>query len=206
MKNEWRKHEKTLYLPKQEVQYLTTPKMKYFTLKGKGNPNDPSFCEYIGVLYSLSYGVKMSYKWEDSPKSYSDYTVYPLEGIWKLEDDVHIETVGFNKDNLSFELMIRQPNFVDEELVSKVMDLTKKKKPHPLLDEVEFKIMEDGPCVQIMHHGSYDTEPLSFALLDRYCTDHQLQRISSVHREIYLKDNRKTKTENLRTVLRYQVE
>ena len=31
-------------------------------IEGKGNPNDNFFAEYIGVLYSLSYGVKMSPK------------------------------------------------------------------------------------------------------------------------------------------------
>jgi hypothetical protein len=61
-KYEWKKKEKNLYLPKAKHEIIDIPSFKFFTLEGKGNPNDEFFADYVGALYSLSYGVKMSYK------------------------------------------------------------------------------------------------------------------------------------------------
>jgi hypothetical protein len=84
-KHEWRKHEKHLYLPKQKPVFIQLPPMNYFTIQGEGNPNDDFFAEYIGVLYSASYAVRMSQKKGLASDNYFDYTVYPLEGLWDLK-------------------------------------------------------------------------------------------------------------------------
>ncbi len=81
-KYEWKKKEKNLYLPKAKPEIIDIPSFKFFTLEGKGNPNDEFFADYVGALYSLSYGVKMSYKKGIEPKGFYDYIVYPLEGVW----------------------------------------------------------------------------------------------------------------------------
>ena len=76
MKFEWKKHAKELYMPKNKVELLTVPKFKFFMIKGKGNPNEEQFSEAIGVLYSLSYAVKMMIKNGVKPDGYFDYTVF----------------------------------------------------------------------------------------------------------------------------------
>lgn len=81
MKFEWKKHAKGLYMPKNKVELLTVSEFKFFMIKGKGNPNDKQFSEVIGVLYSLSYAVKMMIKDGAIPDGYFDYTVFPLEGV-----------------------------------------------------------------------------------------------------------------------------
>lgn len=62
MKHEWKNAEKQLYLPSSKPELLKIPAFNFFTIEGKGNPNDAHFAEYIGVLYLLSYAVKMSPK------------------------------------------------------------------------------------------------------------------------------------------------
>ncbi|WP_260450695.1 hypothetical protein [Listeria booriae] len=59
MKYEWRKQDKSIYLPKQKPEIIDIPAMKYFTISGKGNPNSPAFSELIKTLYAASYAVKM---------------------------------------------------------------------------------------------------------------------------------------------------
>ena len=54
MKYDWKKSEKARYLPKNKPEIITLPSFKFYAIKGKGNPNDDSFGEYIGVLYSLA--------------------------------------------------------------------------------------------------------------------------------------------------------
>lgn len=79
-------------------------------------------------------------------------------------------------------------------------------KKQKLLYEVFFDSMEDGLSVQIMHIGSYDSEPASFKIMDEYCSKNYLAILSNVnHREIYLSDARKTEKAKLKTVFRYMV-
>lgn len=205
MKKEWRKHEKEIYLPKQKPVLIEMPKFNYYTIKGTGNPNDDFFAEYIAALYSVSYAVRMSYKSDNPPRGYYEYTVYPLEGVWDIADKSKYTEGVLDKNNLAFELMIRQPEFVTEDFAQKIIENTKLKKPHKLLDKIEFKTIEEGKCVQMLHKGSYDDEPQSFDMMDKYCEENNYERISMKHREIYLTDARKTAPEKLKTVLRYKV-
>lgn len=206
MKHEWRKAEKNFYLPKKKPEKITIPSFNFFAIEGQGNPNDEFFGEYIGVLYSLSYAVKMSHKSGKAPKNFFDYTVYPLEGVWDISEEGKKNYDGkLDKDQLIFNLMIRQPEFVTPEFAAEILERTKKKKPHDLLENVNFITIEEGPCVQMKHVGSYDDEPASFAMMEDYCDSNGLTRLSKIHREIYLSDARKTEPDKLKTVLRFKI-
>lgn len=204
MKYEWRKKEKEYYIPKEKTQLVEIPEFKYFTLKGKGNPNTEAFKECIGVLYSLSYAIRMMPKNGITPDGYFEYTVYPLEGIWDLTEEGRLEET-LNKDELVYKLMIRQPDFVTEEVVNIAMEIVKKKKPHPLLEKVEFELIKEGLCVQMLHVGTYDDEPRTFSVMKEFCDENNLEIKTLAHKEIYLSDFRKTEASKLKTVLRYLV-
>jgi len=206
MKHEWRKHEKDFYVPKKKPAKVTIPQFKFFTISGEGNPNSDSFPDYIEVLYAISYAVKMSPKKGNAPTGYFDYTVYPLEGVWDLNEEAKKNYDGtLNKDDLIFKLMIRQPDFVTDEFASKIIEQVKEKKKLPLLDKLSFETIDEGECVQMLHLGSYDDEPASFALMEDFATQEGIDRKSKIHREIYLSDARKVAPEKLKTVLRFQV-
>lgn len=207
MKHEWKKEEKQYYLPKSRPEIIQIPAFKFFTIEGQGNPNDAFFADYIGVLYSLSYAVKMSPKKGQTPEGYIDYTVYPLEGIWSLTQQAIQAYQGtIDKNDLVFKLMIRQPDFVSENFAAEILHNTKKGKPHPLLDKIKFEQITDGLSVQMLHTGSYDNEPQSFEVMEQFAQQQQLERIQKTHREIYLSDARRVPTEKLKTVLRFGVE
>jgi hypothetical protein len=206
MKHEWKKDDKQFYLPKRKPEIIVVPKFSFFSIEGKGNPNDDSFAEYISALYSLSYAVKMSPKQGVAPKDYFEYSVFPLEGVWDIDDEAKKSFNGtIDKNSLVFKLMMRQPGFVEENFAAETIERTKKKKPHVLFDKVKFEPIEDGLCVQMLHSGSYDTEPESFKLMEEFTNSENLKRISHIHREIYLSDARKVPAEKLKTVLRFQV-
>ena len=113
VKHEWRKHEKELYCPKQQAVQITVPSMKFLVLDGVGNPNHAAFADDIEALYSLSYGIKMLPKKGVMPDGYFDYTVYPLEALWKQIE----HTEQFDKNNLQYRMMIRQPDFVTPDVL-----------------------------------------------------------------------------------------
>ena len=198
MKHEWKKHEKDLYLPKNTPMLITVPMQKFFAIKGKGNPNEPDFAERIGVLYSLAYAVRMMPKSGFTPDGYFEYTVYPLEGVWEGGD-------AFDKSTYIYTIMVRQPDFITDEIVEKAFETVQRKKPHPFLSEAFFYEVEDGLSVQMLHNGDYDNEPKSFAEMQSFMDDNGLSRRGDSHREIYLTDVSKVERNKLKTVLRYTV-
>ena len=202
-KVDYKKDYKSLYLPKASPEVLEVPIIPFFTIEGSGDPNEAGFAQATEALYSLSYAVKMSYKSDDVPEGYYEYTVFPLEGIWDLVDYSKPST---DKSNLKYKLMIRQPDFLTEEGFERFLTQTKKKKSNPLLDEVRFEHVEDGMSCQMMHVGSYDDEPASFARMEEFCAENGWIRKSKLHREIYISDPRKTVPEKRKTVLRFGVE
>ncbi|SOC25711.1 hypothetical protein SAMN05880501_11940 [Ureibacillus xyleni] len=203
-KFEWRKELKQLYLPKKQPTKIDIPTIKYFTIEGSGNPNSEQFCEHIEALYTLSYGIRMLPKKGITPQGYFEYTVFPLEGIWDL-DEVGRTLDYLSKDHFVYKLMIRQPDFVTEELFHYMLESANQKKSNPHLDRVKFEMLTDGLCVQAMHNGSYDLEPETFALMEQYCNQNNLKRIEKTHKEIYISDPRRTSPEKLKTVLRFKV-
>jgi len=207
-KHEWRKTEKEFYLPKAKPQLLDVPAFKFVTISGEGNPNGELFSECIGALYAVSYAIKMTLKKMDAkPDGYTDFTIYPLEGVWDLNEKARKEYDGtFNKDDLVFKIMIRQPNFVSEAFFKEMLAFTQQKKPQEQLDNVKFETISEGKCIQMLHVGSYDNEPETFKIMEEFTEREGLKRISKTHREIYLSDFRKVAPEKLKTVLRFKVE
>jgi len=205
MKFEWKKQEKELYSPKNKPEIIKIPKYSFFMLDGKGNPNLEEFSQAVGVIYSLAYCIKMMPKKGKTPDGYYDYTVFPLEGIWDLSDEGK-ESKVLNKDNFVYTIMIRQPNFVTPELAEEAIITTKKNKPHILLDNARFESFEEGLCVQMMHIGPYDDEPVTFSKMEEFAAENNLVRKGKTHREIYISDVRKTEPAKLNTILRFQVD
>ena len=49
MKYEWKKSEKNYYLSKTEPELIKIPAFNFYSIEGKGNPNDEFFSDYIGA-------------------------------------------------------------------------------------------------------------------------------------------------------------
>lgn len=206
VKHEWRKKEKALYLPKNKPEVIDLPEFKFVTIEGAGSPEEGIFTENIGALYSLAYTLKMVAKKMDTPpKGHFDFTVYPLEGVWDINEEAKVNFNGvINKDDFVYTLMIRQPDFVDEHFFNEMLDVAKEKKKNPLLDQLRFERLSEGLCVQMLHLGPFEDEPASFEKMEAFAKAQGLVRVSKVHREIYLSDTRKVAPEKLKTVLRFQ--
>lgn len=204
MKHEWRKKEKDIYLPKTTPTIYNDFQKMYITVQGKGHPESETFSLNIELLYALSYSIRMMPKNGVTPEGYYEYTVYPLEGIWDLSEEGR-KLDYLDKNHFVYKLMIRQPDFISEDLFRTAIEHVRAKKKQLPVDMAKFEQLADGLCVQMMHNGSYDDEPASFMLMDTYCEEHGLTRIDKRHKEIYLTDARKTAPEKLKTVLRYKV-
>ncbi|MCM3115783.1 GyrI-like domain-containing protein [Neobacillus sp. MER 74] len=201
-KVEYKKTYKHMYLPKTVPVIIDVPKMSYIMISGTGDPNGDEFALATEALYSLSYAVKMSYKSNEVPEGYYEYTVFPLEGIWDLIDK---SKPVQDKSNYKYTIMIRQPDFLTENLFEKFLEQTKKKKPNPYLEKAIFGELTDGLSCQIMHIGPFENEKESFNKMEFFCKENGYIRTSKIHREIYLSDPRRTDAQKLKTVLRFPV-
>lgn len=207
IKHEWRKQEKAVYIPKKKPEVVDIPEYQYLVISGEGNPNSEMFSECIGALYGVSYAIKMNLKKMDvTPKRYIDWIVYPLEGVWDLKEETKQNFTGqINKDDLVFDLMIRQPDFVSNEFFKEMLEFANKKNPNELFNKLRLEKITEDKCIQMMHIGSYDNEPETFKIMEKFAESQNLVRKSKVHREIYLSDFRKVPVEKLKTVLRFQL-
>lgn len=95
---------------------------------------------------------------------------------------------------------------LQEEMVNKALGMVRIKKPNPLFEEIHFGTMQNGLCVEILHVGAFDDEPVSFEKMDQFSVAHGLRRSESYHREIYLSNANRVEKSKLKTILRYSVE
>ncbi|MCW6652324.1 GyrI-like domain-containing protein [Aerococcaceae bacterium NML210727] len=203
MKYEWKKHEKHLYGVKQQPELVDVPKQSFITIKGVGNPNKEDFSNRVSALYSFAYAIKMLYKalMKNEPDDkIKDFTVYPLESIWEKTEENQ-----FDKNKLQYTLMIKQPDFITQEIFTTALENVRKKKPNVLYDEIVFEQIKDDKSVQILHIGSYDNEPASFEKMETFISELRLTRSNDYHREIYLSNKGRTAEDKLKTILRYSV-
>ena len=204
---DYKKEYKEFYLPKNKPELVNVPKANYIAVRGKGDPNeeDGEYKRSIGILYSVAYTLKMSYKTDYKIKGFFEYVVPPLEGFWWQDG---IDGVDYSaKSSFNWISVIRLPDFVSKKDLEWAKETAQIKKK-PDCSKAEFLELCEGLCVQIMHIGSYDDEPATIALMDEYIRQNGYENdfgINRLHHEIYLSDARKTATEKLKTVIRHPV-
>ena len=202
-KYEWRKTEKEFYLAKAVPAVIDVPPMNYFVVDGAGSPDSEEFQAVVGLLYTLSYTIRMMPKSGWTPPDYQEYTVFPLEGLWRMDSDAWRPGSELDKSKLRYRLMIRQPWFVTRDVVERARASALRKVSAEMLERASFETMTDGLSVQMLHVGPYDTEPETFAAMNEFMREHGLSRTEQVHREIYLSDPRRVAPEKNRTTLRF---
>ena len=140
---------------KKNFSIVNVPKMKFFMIDGKGNPNNSEeFHSSLQALYSLSFTMKFNLKKFERAL---DYTVMPLEGLWWSEN-CEEDFVNGNKDLFIWTLMIMQPDFITQDDVDQAFEDVRKKEKIKKLDLVRFEEMEEGLSAQIMYVGPFDDE------------------------------------------------
>ncbi len=208
-KLDYKKAYKDLYQPPAKPSVIEVPEMIFIAVDGEGNPNTcAAYKEALEILYGLSFTVKMSKMNGTQPEGYFEYVVPPLEGLWYC-DEIYFNGLNVtDKDKFRWTSMIRQPEFVTEEVFYAAKETLNKKKPALDLSKIRYMKLTEGLCVQIMHIGSYDSEQESIEKISEFISRNGYKEDFSdgrFHHEIYLSDPRKCAPERLRTVIRHPV-
>ncbi len=204
---DYKKEYREFYLPKQKPEIINVPVMNFIAVSGKGDPNQEggAYQEAIGMLYTIAFTIKMSKKGSHPLEGYFDYVVPPLEGFWHQEG---IQGVDYSrKEDFEWISVIRLPEFAGKETLEWAKEEARLKKQQDY-SKVEFLTIEEGCCVQCMHIGSYDDEPATVEMMDRFIEEQGYENDFSDerrHHEIYLSDARRVARDKLKTVIRHPI-
>jgi len=201
---DFKKTDKNLYLPSTTPSIIDVPQMTFITVDGKGDPNTSvEYTKAVELLYGLSYTIKMT------SKKILEYVVLPLEGLWSVDDDFQGGgAIISDKSKFIWTMMIRQPDFVTEDVFEAAKASLQKKKPNLDTSKAQLKMITEGLCVQVMHIGSYDDEPKTIVALDEFAAQNGYVldiNENRLHHEIYISDPRKVASDKLKTVLRHPI-
>ena len=204
---DFKKEYKEFYLPKNKPQIVNVPKANYIAIRGQGNPNEEggAYKQAIGILYAVAYTLKMSYKTDYKIAGFYEYVVPPLEGFWWQDGICGVDYS--KKDEFNWISIIRLPDFITRENFDWAVKTASEKKKIDC-SKAEFLTIEEGLCVQIMHFGSFDDEPATVTLMDKYLEENGYEKDFSdtrLHHEIYLSDPRKTTPDKQKTVIRHPI-
>ena len=214
---DYKKEYKDLYMPKPTPVLYEIPEMKFVSVQGYGDPNEENgaYHDALQLLYGISFTIKMSPKNAVNIDGYFPYTVPPLEGLWWMLDQSmpNFDSTSTKKD-FQWISMIRLPEFVTEDVFHWACEQFQKKHPEVDISKASYMVLHEGLCAQMMHLGSYDQEAITIQQLhtfiqqqgyvcdyDGFYSTNQHRR----HHEIYLSDPRRSKPENLKTVIRLPI-
>ena len=189
--------DKKYYLAKSEPHVVDVTPYNYLAINGMSAPEDPRFTKAVEALYAVAYGVKFQYK-----AMGQDFVVPKMEGQWWVEGELPFDQTP--REEWYWNIAIPMPAFVEAEHVEEAIQAAIDKKGLPPISEVEFKKLNEGKSVQVLHIGSYEAERPTLEKLFSFVESNGLQ-INGYHHEIYLSDPHKTPVEKLKTIIRYPV-
>lgn len=199
------RHFKSYYTAKSTPELVRIEKAQYLSIQGKGDPSGGEFMRKIQAIYPVAYALKFSFKAQGK-----DFVVAKLEGLWWYDEGRYPNATIDNapqtipRSEWEYRLLIRIPDFIAQEEVESTVAECYSSKGVAEIREVSFFELEEGKVVQMLHTGSFDTEPVTLAKLMEFMKTHSLGR-NGLHHEIYLSDFRKTPPEKLKTILREPV-
>ncbi len=86
-------------------------------------------------------------------QTFRPYTVYPLEGLWGIQEKYLNEKV-MQKKHFAYQLMIKQPGFVTKEVAQEALVQSAHKLPSELIDQLQFVTIEEGfDCANGTHRS-----------------------------------------------------
>jgi len=193
-KFDFQKELKHLYASTKKAPTLVeVPKMNFIMFDGVGHPNDKDFQIAAEAVFTVSYLLKFGIVRKKYDK---DYKVMPMEVIWNLDRS--------NGISFTWTMMIMQPPFITEKMFREAIELSIEKKKNIEHKRLRFAAYEAGLCVQSFHLGDYKKMNDTLNNMILFAEEKQLNCERDTH-DIYLNDSRKTKTENLKTIMRLKI-
>ncbi len=199
-KREFKTIYRELYQPPMEPVTVDVPAMDFIMIDGSGDPEtDPWYQQVVEALYAVGYSIKFILKERSEDL---DFVMPPLEGLWWAEDMAAFTEA--KREDWQWTMMLMIPEPVDDAIYLEGHKKACAKKCLVAADLMRFERFDEGLSAQIMHRGPYAEEGPTVQRLHAFIAE-QGHQPRGKHHEIYLSDPRRTKPENMKTVLRQPV-
>ena len=188
------------YASSKEPVEVTVPPLNYLMVDGHGDPNSaPEYAQAVEALFAVAYTAKFMVKKELQA---IDYAVMPLEGLWWADDMRAF--VANDRRHWQWTMMIMQPSFVTNDVLSAAIGAVRKKKSLPAIDRLRVETFNEGRCAQILHVGPFADEGPTIERLHAFI-DARAGRAGK-HHEIYLSDIRRAEPAKWKTLIRHPLQ
>ncbi len=194
-------------LIKEDVEYYSSSnnaevvdlgKYNYIRLKGKGRILGPEFNNKIeGIMFFYKILQQMS------KKQSINFTIPKLEILKWVQGDEFQEQI--TEDEWHWILLIRNYDFINEDLIEEAKDFCLRKKNLTLAEKISLETISIGKCVQVMHYGKIGSEVYSKKELRKFISMNNFKENGFYH-EIHLSFPRKVIPENMKCILRQPIE
>ena len=174
---------------------VDVPAFRYLMIDGEGSPDSPQYRAAVEALFTVSYTTKFAIKKGPEPV---DYAVMPLEGLW-WANDMSVFTTD-DKSAWKWTMMILQPDFIPDDVITASIDTVRTKKKIPAVDRLRLERFEEGRCAQLLHVGPFSEEGPTVESLHSYINARASLR--GKHHEIYLSDIRRAAPDKWKTIIR----
>ncbi len=207
MAYDFKREMRGLYQPPRTPGIVDVPSACYVAVDGVGDPNEEggAYQQALGLLYGISFTIKMAPKAGVDLPGYFAYVVPPLEGFWSLDGEGGFDPA--RKADFAWTSCIRLPGFVTPEVFEWARREAQRKKGGDF-SAARLMTLAEGRCVQRLYVGPYDDEPPAIEEMHRFAAEQGL-RVDITperrHHEIYLSDPRRCAPERLKTVIRLPV-
>lgn len=174
---------------------VDVPALQFLMVDGQGHPQDQSFQDAASTIYPVAYTLKFMIK---AAHPEQDYAVMPLEVKWWLNRQEH------GSKRFAWTMMVMQPECITPALYQQAVEQAQAKRELPCLASLRFEQRIEGLCAQILHKGAYEGMNATFERVKTYLQETGYTWEADSH-DIYLNDMRKTKPENLKTIIRTSI-
>lgn len=171
---------------------VQVPEMYYLKIEGEGSPEGQGFQHAAGTLYPIAYTLKYMIR----ENLNIDFGVMPMEVQWNVNRE--------RKGEFTWTMMLMQPHYIAKKLFEEACDRVAVKYNVPYLSKVRYENLAEGLCVQMMHKGDYNLMNHTLEIMIDYIKEQGYTSSRDTH-DIYLNNVLKTKTENLKTIMRLPI-
>ncbi len=138
-----------LYQLQNRPAIVQIPPMKFLKIFGFGGYLSEEFFLDLKFLYHLAIQMKLVKLLENCPKDYYDFRLMPIEVV----------TPHFYVADNYYEILIRQPDFMTQELFFSMMEKMEERLPQLFQDGRKHRVHlieeEEGRCIQLIHFAHH---------------------------------------------------
>ena len=172
---------------------------QYLAVEGRGEPGGSVFTSRLSLLYNMAFTIKMARK-----AAGTDYAVCKLEGLWWGKRKTGTNFLNEPRSQWKWQLLIRTPDSIKAVDRSAALEQLRARGKDAAIADVRLIRLDEGPSVQVLHVGPYESEPESVERMLEFARSQGLSP-HGLHHEIYLSDPRRVPAARLKTILRMPV-